>query len=394
MTRCSAVALLLAMGCAAAPPAPGLRVETDLVPQTVLLEGEIATIKIRIQNRSADYVLLRSLEDPEMGIAMNFQAARRGGLKWDRETDVYTHDEKWIDPDTLHYGTTAEVFNSGLIVPSLTEGGETFHDEQEFSIRFRLIDLPRQFRLRYWVLPRSLVLDRVYFPVNAPPTKSPDERDRVLRYQRPTPGYLDRYSRERLRGDFAAALRKDRFVFFPDDGMVSLEWTLGVRVNAQIPRRPFSKEDALRVAGIASPGRVTYCSRLEAWILFGQDGSCHLVRQEGAIRIPPADPEIFFALDARERSSVVPDGHAEFQFLDETQLLFDEWYGHRGGDPVRDVRKTQIGVIFSSTRGENRYAQYLVLPDARVIEFLERAGADGRLVLKRGPAGAIRVAFR
>lgn len=396
MKQVGILALTLTLGCGSAKQfvRNDVVVDTELVPQTTLLEGEIATIKVKIRNHSPDYVLLRSLEDPEGGVAMTFQSSRRGGLTWDRTLDLYTHDEKWIDPRTLDYGTTAEVFNSGLIVPPVTEKGETVYDEQEFSIRFRLIDLPRHFRLRYWVLPKLYVLDRVYFPVAKPPTGTPDETGMAMRYQRPTPGYLDRYARERLRGDFAAALRRDRFLFRPDPDMASLERTVGIRVNAQVPRRPFSKQDALVVAGISSPVRVTYCTRLDSWILYDAEGGCHLVRKEGAVRIPHAEPEIFFALDARERSALVPEGHVEFQFLDETQLLFDEWYGHRGGDPSRDVRKTQVGVIFSPRRGENRYLQYLVLPDARVIEFLRRAGADGRLALKLGPAGTIRVGFR
>lgn len=396
MKRLGFLALTFALGCGSTRQVVrnDVQVETQLAPETALLEGEIATIRIKIRNQSADYLLLRSLEDPEGGVAMNFQTSRRGGLTWDRALDLYTHDETWIDPKTLEFGETAEVFNSGLMVPPVTEKGETSYDEQEFSIRFRLLDLPRRFRLRYWVLPRLYVLDRVYFPVATPPTNSPDETGRVMRYQRPTPGYLDRYARERLRGDFAAALRRDRFLFRPDPDMASLERTLVIRVNSKVPRRPFSKEDALRVAGISSPARVTFCSRLESWILYDAEGGCLLARKDRAVRIPYAEPEVFFALDTRERSAVVPEGHVEFQFLDETQLFFDEWYGHRGDDPTRDVRKTQIGVIFSSKRGENRYLQHLVLPDNRVIEFLQRAGAVGRLALKRGPAGTIRVAFR
>ncbi|HLG41912.1 MAG TPA: hypothetical protein VI643_01010 [Planctomycetota bacterium] len=390
------VILILLCGCATTPvkgPDPfqvesgkELEIETKLVPQDRLMEGEIATVTVRIRNRSNRFILLRSLEDAGAGVAHLWQAKRPGALAWDKEFDIYAHDE-------MAAGTTDEVFNVGMMVPAIEELGKKHFDDQELGLRFRLLDLPRVFKLRYWVLPRSMVLDRVYFPVSVPPKNAPADADRVTRFQLPTDYYLSNYSRERQVGDMASALRKDRFIFSPDVEATKREWTLTLRVKADVPPRPFSREAAIRLAGVA-PAKTTYCSRLDAWILQEADGRCVLARREGASRIPPIDFDIFFELDSREQRAVVPKGHVEFQFLDETQILFDEWYGHRPNDPARDIRKTQVGVIFSPNLGEERYAQYLVLPDARVIEFLERAGSDPRIVLKKGPAGSVRVRLR
>ncbi len=392
-----AISLALLAACATTPvrgPDPfqvdsgkELEIETKLVPQDRLMEGEITTVTVRILNRSNQFILLRSLEDAGAGVAHLWQAKRPGALAWDKEFDIYAHDEKAA-------GTTDEVFNAGMMVPAIEEKGKRHYDEQELSFRFRLLDLPRVFKLRYWVLPRSMVLDRVYFPVSVPPKNAPADADRVTRYQLPTEYYLANYARERQVGDMASALRKDRFIFSPDVEATKREWTLTLRIKADVPPRPFSKEAAVRLAGIGVPAKTTFCSRLDAWILREADGRCVMARKEGAARIPPVDFEVFFDLDSREQRAVVPKGHVEFQFLDETQILFDEWYGHRPNDPARDIRKTQVGVIFSPNLGEDRYAQYLILPDSRVTEFLERAGLDPRIVLKKGPAGSIRVRLK
>jgi len=368
-------------------PGKELDIETKLVPQERLMEGEIATVTIRIRNRSNQFVLLRSLEDAGAGLAHLWQARRPGNLAWDKEFDIYAHDDKAA-------GSTDEVFNAGMLVPAIEERGKRHFDEQELGFRFRLLDLPRIFKLRYWVLPRSMVLDRVYFPVSVPAKNAPADADRITRYQLPTDYYLSNYARERQVGDMASALQKDRFIFSPDVEATKREWTLTMRVKADVPARPFSREAAIGLAGINAPAKTTFSSRLEAWILQEADGRCVLVRKEGVSRIPSTDFDIFFDLDSREQRAVVPKGHVEFQFLDESRILFDEWYGHRPDDPARDIRKTQVGVIFSPNLGEDRYAQYLVLPDSRVIDFLERAGLDPRIVLKRGPAGSIRVRLK
>jgi hypothetical protein len=364
-------------------PGEELEIEQTIEPVTRMLEGEIAAVRLKIRNRSDRFILLDTISDVRTGKGLCWHNARPGRLTYNLKFDNYSHDNR-------PKGRTAEVFNNGMIVPGIVEEGTTHLEEQQISLKIRLVDLPREFRLTYWVLPEPLIIEKVYFPLFENPRNPPKEAESIDMFQRPTRSYLQRYVRERHVGDFQGALKRDAFVFSLGIGFESTRWSLKLKVAAKVPRRKFSLLKAYAIAGVRNVEQYTFCSRVGAWFLRPKEDTTLMVLPDRAVKVPDTDFAVLFALDAGELDRFAPKGHVEIELRNDTHVFFMRWYqGTR-----EDILKGKTGVIQSARRSDDTYRHTLVLPEKELVTFFERAGGFKQVEIRKGPLGGFRVQLR
>lgn len=329
--RTGSLILLLAAACGPTvrlenPKSGPLKVEWQAVGETEWVEGELATLSIRIANATPDYVLLLKLEPADASPALHWQEAREGRIRYDGGLDEYVYRPREED-------VTEPVFNTGLLCP-----GETI----AIRVRLRLLNLPAGLTLHYRsYTPESLSRD-VYFHAA---TEYGDLRFRHL-------------VGSDLRNKLFAAAEPDRAthrtVLFPHS--LSGVWKREVlAVDRSLRPRDFTLQEAGEKIGVAAgPVRYTFFSTLDAWAI-QQERKAWLVNHTWVKPVAPAiRPEALYQfLDAVDGDSV------EVEFRDETKSLFP-----------KDVK-----LIPAFRKGRHRWIAFVRRADWTA--FLEKVGEYG-----------------
>jgi hypothetical protein len=305
MRRLFALACLLAAACNGAsknPAADDLAVAQELEVDTLRpLEGELATVVFTIRNPTAQTAVLRDLlMAGSAGAVVTWQSSQPVSP---RTREAYALDyvlgaDEWkLDPRRA--GKPRPVFNSGLLAP-----GESI----VVRARIRLLGLPREFQLSYFLLSPEEVKRMVYFEFR---------RGGEVRYRKAIGDEIKTLLTPSSRPEPTS----HRAVIFPHaEGPMNVPRLKLISVTTALTRRTFTIEMAAQKAGIPPPREHTYSSSLDGWVLGGE--APRLVTPAAVVLLPRLlQPErTFYYLDA------LGPGKAEVEFLRETKTLFGEKY--------------------------------------------------------------------
>jgi hypothetical protein len=245
-------------------------------------EGDLAAVLFRIRNGSKrtvilrDLVLLRDFMLPDSNAALaSWQFAQAGHLEYLQDIDEWEYDRRRAAD------ARRPVFNSGLLLPG---------EQILVRTRLRLLDLPKDFQVRYFELSEADLVRKVYWE---------ERKDRVARFRH----LIGRDLELRLVPDNRTEVGSQRLVIFPHADEVGRSTLLqkSVRVAPELLPRAFTLAQAARKAGLPVPDRetYTYCSSLDAWVLPSPAGHV-LVAGDGVSSLPELrQPDrVFFHVDS------------------------------------------------------------------------------------------------
>ncbi len=333
MKRAAAsAALALVFAACAAPPASAGKKTGDIevtceldVPALKPREGELASVKFRIRNATDRIAILRDLTlEGGADALVTWQFSQAGDVVYLPDKDEWTYGRRKA-------GKRRPVFNSGLLAPTeaiLIRG------------RVRLLDMPKTFKMSYFLLTRQEASQKVYFEI---------VRNRETRYVLRTPAELDGLLAPNPDVDAAG----HRIAIFPyAEQVVSTALSRTLQIDTPLTPRPFRPEEAVRKAGFAAAEERTYTTSFDGWVI-RSGGDFRLVTASSNDPLPrlPRMELTFHFLDSLE------PGQVEIEFLGETKTLFS--------GPYRLVTDSSGGRFF------------LFLPRRELLPFLKDVQESG-----------------
>ena len=356
-----ALAALILLGPACPPPGNGpdtaregtdLKIEWEITDAESLRprQGDLATIRFTITNRSDRVLVLKSLTflaDPRSretaSAVATWQRSRTGKLTYSRERDAWSYNPRQREQNAPLQ--TAPVFNSGLLTPN-----------QPLSVdaRIRLFRMPRIYHILYFRLTPAELRQKVYFEV----------RDgRKITY-RTLVG-------QDLRRELAPGQGR-RLVLYPHAEGPAPNTRIEVRrMEMSLRPRDFPLKAAAAKAGIADPADVTWCDALRGWILR---------RGEEEVLVTPSRVAPLPRLRQPGRIAFFVDsvglGKLEIEILPETRLIFGKRYPNR-----LVVLRPPQDKPFQATR------YLLFLPAREFLSFLDIARETGLEIDVEMPPG-------
>lgn len=327
-------------------PSSAVILSAEIDPQSSLLEGDLASLKIRIQSIPGRYVLLRELAlRGEASAVIRWQIPLEGHISYDPSPDEYRFDRHLPEP-------TMPIFNTGFLASS---------EDIVVHLRVRLLGLPKELILSYTPFTGEQVSDHIYF-------ERPEEK--VFRYKRCSGKDLEKALMTRTNvGPDITTIRR---IIFPHAESPLLELnTASLILDLPIRKRSFTLQEARKKSQITAVEAVTYASSFRSWILRG-GGKTVLVNPNEVRELPIIDLQAFLYLD-----QLADHEKLEIEFLKETGILFADEYRL-----ISTERSGRIRTLLFLTKGGfllflDRIRAFRLRVDVQLTKM------EGRLIVTR-----------